>query len=239
MSKASYHRVLIKVSGEALAGDKHTGIDVTMLDRVAGEIKACHDAGVEVAVVTGGGNFWRGIKDGGPMERTRADHVGMLATVMNCIALSEALERAGVPSEVMTAVPMPAMCTYYTQRDADKLLKQGKVVLLGCGTGWSYFSTDTGAILRGTELHCDVIMLAKNVDGVYDKDPGKNPDAKRLDRITFAEILAKELKVIDSTAASLSLDNEIPVLLFALKDPHNIYRACMGESIGTLVTKNL
>ena len=237
METAKYKRILVKVSGEALAGDKHFSLDVATLDRVAAELKACHDAGAEVAVVTGGGNFWRGAKDGGPMERTRADHMGMLATVMNCIALSEAVRRQGAETVVMSAVPMPAICEYYTQRDADEALRAGKIVFLACGTGWSYFSTDTGAVLRGTELHADIILLAKNIDGVYDKDPDKNPDAKRYDRVTFSEILAKNLKVIDSTAASLSMDNGIPLLLFALSDPKNITRACLGETVGTIVTK--
>lgn len=236
MSKAKYKRVLIKVSGEALAGEKHFGLDVPTVDRVAVQIARCVREGVEVAVVVGGGNYWRGLKDGGPMERTRADSIGMLATVMNALALSESLERAGVQTQVQTAVEMREIAELYTRRDADRELRAGRVVILGCGTGNPFFSTDTGAVLRGTEIGADIIMLAKNIDGIYDSDPRKNPDAKRFDRLTYKEILDRGLTVIDTTAASLSMDNRIPLLLFALSDPENIYRACMGESIGTVVT---
>jgi len=170
------------------------------------------------------------------MERTRADNIGMLATVMNCLALSESLERCGIETRVQTAVEMREIADLYTRREADRELKAGRVVLLGCGTGNPFFSTDTGAVLRGTEIAADVIMLAKNIDGIYDSDPRKNPDAKKFDRMTYKEILDRGLTVIDSTAASLSMDNKTPLLLFALSDPENIYRACMGEQVGTLVT---
>ena len=236
METAKYRRVLIKVSGEALAGDKHFGLDIPTVDAVAAQIARCVRAGVEVAVVTGGGNYWRGLKDGGPMERTRADNIGMLATVMNCLALSESLERCGIETRVQTAVEMREIADLYTRREADRELKAGRVVLLGCGTGNPFFSTDTGAVLHGTEIAADVIMLAKNIDGIYDSDPRKNPDAKKFDRMTYKEILDRGLTVIDSTAASLSMDNKTPLLLFALSDPENIYRACMGEQVGTLVT---
>ncbi len=236
MTKPKYRRVLIKISGEALAGEKHFGIDLPTVDAVAEQIKRCVKAGVQVAIVVGGGNFWRGLKDGGPMERTRADQTGMLATVMNCLVVAESLERAGVSAEVETALPMPAIAEYYTRRRANEMLNAGKVVVLGCGTGNPFFSTDTGAVLRGTEIAADVILLAKNVDGIYDSDPRTNPNAVKYESMTFKEVLDRNLKVIDSTAASMSLDNGIPLLLFALSDPENIYRACTGEKVGTIVT---
>ena len=235
METAKYKRVLIKVSGEALAGDKHFGLDIPTVDAVAAQIARCVRAGVEVAVVTGGGNYWRGLKDGGPMERTRADNIGMLATVMNCLALSESLERCGIETRVQTAVEMREIADLYTRREADRELKAGRVVLLGCGTGNPFFSTDTAAVLRAAEIGAEVILLAKNIDGVYDSDPAKNADARKFDTISYDEVLAQHLAVMDSTATSLSMDNHIPVLVFALKDPYNIVRALRGEKIGTIV----
>ena len=180
---------------------------------------------MQVGVVVGGGNFWRGVKDGNGMERSRADHIGMLATAMNSLALADALEKRGVSVRVQTAIEMRAIAEPYIRLRAVRHLEKGRVVIFGCGTGNPYFSTDTAAVLRGAEIGADVIMLAKNVDGVYDDDPKKNPDAKRFDHLTYKEILNRGLAALDSTATSLSMDNDIPVLLFALEDPHNIVKA--------------
>lgn len=235
MDKPKYKRILLKISGEALAGDKHFGLDIGVVDSVCAVIKRCVDAGVQVGIVVGGGNFWRGLKEGVGMERTRADHMGMLATVMNSLAIAESLERIGVEVRVQTAIEMRAIAEPYIRLKADKHLSEGRVVVFGCGTGNPYFSTDTAAVLRGTEINADVILLAKNIDGIYDADPKKNPSAHKFDSISYKEILNRGLAAMDSTATSLSMDNNIPVLLFELKDPENIYRAVMGENIGTLV----
>ena len=192
--------------------------------------------GVEIGIVIGGGNFWRGVKDGGgKMERTRADHMGMMATVMNCLAVADVLEQMGVEVRVQTAVQMSSIAEPYIRLKADKHLKKGRVVIFGCGTGSPYFSTDTAAVLRAAEINAEVILLAKNIDGVYSADPKKDPDAVKYDSISFDDVLARHLAVMDTTATSLSMDNNIPVLLFALKDPENIKRAVMGEKIGTVV----
>ena len=236
MEELKYKRVLLKISGEALAGDRHFGLDFEMIGRVADVIKEAVAMGVQVGVVVGGGNFWRGVKDGGGrMERTRADHMGMLATVMNCLAVADVLEQKGVPARVMTAVEMRAMAEPYVRGRAIHHLERGRVVIFGCGTGNPYFSTDTGAVLRAAEIEADVILLAKNVDGVYSADPVKDPNAVKYDVITYDEVLAQHLAVMDTTATSLSMDNHIPVLLFALKDPYNIIRVLRGEKIGTIV----
>ena len=199
-------------------------------------IKKCVGAGVQMGVVIGGGNFWRGVKDGGDrMERTRADQMGMLATVINCLAVADSLEQRGVDVRVQTAVEMNKIAEPYIRSKAIRHMEKGRVVIFGCGTGNPYFSTDTGAVLRAAEINADVILLAKNIDGVYSADPAKDPEAVKYDRITYNEMLAKRLMVMDSTATSLSMDNNIPILLFALKDPENIYRAVMGEKIGTIV----
>lgn len=231
-----YKRVLLKISGEALAGEKRTGLDFEMIRSVAAAIKRCADMGVEVGVVVGGGNFWRGAKDGGgTMERSRADHMGMLATVMNALAVCDVLEQLGQSARVLTAVPMTAFAEPYTRRDADRWLREGCVVVFGCGTGNPYFSTDTGAALRAAEIGADAILLAKNIDGVYSADPRKDPGAEKFDHIRYDEVLARRLAVMDSTATSLAMDNGIPVLVFALADPENIVRAVCGEQVGTLV----
>ena len=236
MEELKYKRVLLKISGEALAGDRHFGLDFEMIGRVADVIKEAVAMGVQVGVVVGGGNFWRGVKDGGGrMERTRADHMGMLATVMNCLAVADVLEQKGVPARVMTAVEMRPMAEPYVRGRAIHHLERGRVVIFGCGTGNPYFSTDTGAVLRAAEIEADVILLAKNVDGVYSADPVKDPSAVKYDVITYDEVLAQHLAVMDTTATSLSMDNHIPVLLFALKDPYNIIRVLRGEKIGTIV----
>ncbi len=239
MDEPKYKRVLLKISGEALAGDKHFGLDFEVIGKVCDVIKEAVAMGVQVGVVVGGGNFWRGVKDGGgKMERTRADHMGMMATVMNCLAVADVLEQKNVPVRVQTAVEMRAMAEPYIRSRAIRHLEKGRVVIFGCGTGNPYFSTDTAAVLRAAEINADVILLAKNVDGVYSADPNKDPSAVKYDSITYDDVLAKHLAVMDSTATSLSMDNHIPVLLFALKDPYNIIRALKGEKIGTIVKED-
>ncbi len=236
MEKPVYKRVLLKVSGEALAGEKHTGLDFEVIGQVCDVIKECVALGVQVGLVVGGGNFWRGVKDGGGrMERTRADHMGMMATVLNCLAVADVLEQKGVDVRVQTAIEMRAIAEPYIRSKAIRHLEKGRVVIFGCGTGNPYFSTDTAAVLRAAEINADVILLAKNIDGVYSADPLKDPTAVKYDTITYDDVLAQHLQVMDSTATSLSMDNHIPVLLFALKDPKNILRAVCGEKIGTIV----
>ena len=240
METPKYKRVLLKISGEALAGEKHFGLDFEVIGRVCDAIREAVAMGVQVGVVVGGGNFWRGVKDGGDrMERTRADHMGMMATVMNCLAVADVLEQKGVPVRVQTAVEMRAMAEPYIRGRAIRHLEKGRVVIFGCGTGNPFFSTDTAAVLRAAEIGAEVILLAKNVDGVYSADPNKDPNAVKYDVITYDEVLAKHLAVMDSTATSLSMDNHIPVLLFALKDPWNIIRVLRGEKIGTIVKEDI
>ena len=240
METPKYKRVLLKISGEALAGEKHFGLDFEVIGRVCDAIREAVAMGVQVGVVVGGGNFWRGVKDGGGrMERTRADHMGMMATVMNCLAVADVLEQKGVPVRVQTAVEMRAMAEPYIRGRAIHHLEEGRVVIFGCGTGNPFFSTDTAAVLRAAEIGAEVILLAKNVDGVYSADPNKDPNAVKYDVITYDEVLAKHLAVMDSTATSLSMDNHIPVLLFALKDPWNIIRVLRGEKIGTIVKEDI
>ena len=239
MQTPQYKRILLKISGEALAGDKHFGLDFDVIGNVCDVVKQCVDMGVQVGIVIGGGNFWRGVRNGtGKMERTRADHMGMLATVMNCLAVADVLEQKGVPVRVQTAIEMRAIAEPYIRLRAVHQLEKGSVVIFGCGTGNPYFSTDTAAVLRAAEINADVIMLAKKVDGVYDSDPVQNPDAKKYDQISYDDILAQHLSVMDSTATSLSMDNKIPVLLFALEDPQNIIRAICGENVGTIVKED-
>ena len=239
MQTPQYKRILLKISGEALVGDKHFGLDFDVIGNVCDVVKQCVDMGVQVGIVIGGGNFWRGVRNGtGKMERTRADHMGMLATVMNCLAVADVLEQKGVPVRVQTAIEMRAIAEPYIRLRAVHQLEKGSVVIFGCGTGNPYFSTDTAAVLRAAEINADVIMLAKNVDGVYDSDPVQNPDAKKYDQISYDDILAQHLSVMDSTATSLSMDNKIPVLLFALEDPQNIIRAICGENVGTIVKED-
>ena len=234
--KPAYKRVLLKISGEALAGNKHSGLDFDVIRSVCKVIKRCVETGVEIGIVVGGGNFWRGVKDGcGKMERTRADHMGMMATVMNSLAVADVLEQEGVQVRVQTALEIKAVAEPYIRLKADKHLQKGRVVIFGCGTGCPYFSTDTAAVLRAAEINADAILLAKNVDGVYSSDPNLDPNAVKYDTISYDEVLAKHLAVMDSTATSLSMDNNIPVILFALKDPENIYRVVMGEKVGTVV----
>lgn len=236
MATPKYKRVLLKISGEALAGDMKRGLDFEVIGRVCDAIKECVEMGVQVGVVVGGGNFWRGKKDGGDaMVRVRADHMGMLATTINALAVADTLEQKGVEVRVQTAIEMRAIAEPYIRSRAIRHLEKGRVVIFGCGTGNPFFSTDTAAVLRAAEIDADVILLAKNIDGVYSADPMKDPNAVRYDEITYDEVLAQKLGVMDFTATSLSMDNHIPVLLFALKDPKNIIRAVMGDNVGTVV----
>ena len=235
MSEAKYKRILLKLSGEALAGDKKTGIDADVLGRICDEIKKVKELGVEIAIVVGGGNFWRG-KYGTEMERTTSDYMGMLATVMNALALCDVLEQMGVPARVQSALSMPSIAELFVKDKAVRHLQKGRVVIFGCGTGCPHFSTDTASSLRAAEIGADVMFKATMVDGVYDKDPHKYADAVKYDHLTFKEVLDKELGVMDSTSAAMCRDNNMPVYVFSLADPDNIVRAACGENIGTLVT---
>ena len=236
MDELKDKRVLLKISGEALAGEATRGLDFDVIEQVCDVIARCNQAGVEVGIVVGGGNFWRGLKDGkGMRERTRADHMGMLATTINCLALADTLERKGVDVRVQTAIEMSAIAEPYIRSRAIRHLEKGRVVIFGCGTGNPFFSTDTAAVLRAAEVDADVILLAKNIDGVYSADPNVDPTAVKYDSISYDEVLAQHLQVMDYTATSLSMDNQIPVILFALKDPENILRVVYGEKIGTIV----
>lgn len=240
MNQPKYKRVLLKLSGEALAGDAHRGLDFDVVGSICDVVKQCVQAGVQVGIVVGGGNFWRGLKDGGDrMERTRADHMGMMATVINALAIADSLEQRDVPVRVQTAIEMNRIAEPYIRSRAIRHLEKGRVVVFGCGTGNPFFSTDTGAALRAVEIGADTILLAKNIDGVYSADPATDPTAVRYDTITYEEVLSRHLAVMDSTAISLSMDNHMPIVVFALKDPNNIYRVVMGENIGTLVKEEV
>ena len=229
-----YKRVLLKLSGESLAGEAKHGIDFDIVTKICEAIKKCADAGVQIGIVVGGGNFWRG-RSSGEMDRTRADHMGMLATTINALGVCDALEQLGVNVRVMTAIAMHQVAEPYIRNKAVAHLNRGNVVIFGCGTGNPFFSTDTAAALRAVEIEADVILKATMVDGVYDSDPKKNPDAKKFETISFQEVLAKNLAVMDSTASALCKDNDLPILVFSIDDPENIYRAVCGENIGTLV----
>ena len=232
--KPVYKRILLKLSGEVLAGEKGTGIDFDKVLEVCKSVKKCVDMGVEVAIVVGGGNFWRG-RSSGKMDRTRADHMGMLATTINSLALADALEQLGVTARVQTAIEMRQIAEPYIRNKAVRHLEKGRVVIFGCGTGNPFFSTDTAAALRAAEIGADVIFKATNVDGVYDSDPKKNPEAKKFDTLSHHDVLSLELHVMDSTAASLCMDNNIEILVFNLNDPENIVKAIVGKHNGTLV----
>ncbi len=239
MQGVKYKRVLLKVSGEALAGEAHRGLDFTVIQSVCQAIRTCVQMGVQVGVVIGGGNFWRGVKDGADkMQRSHADSMGMLATVMNCLAVSDALERLGVQSRVLSAVEMPKFAEYFTRDVAVRYLEEGKVVFFACGTGNPYFSTDTGAVLRGVEIEADAILMAKNVDGIYSADPNRDPTAVKFDDLTYDEVLARHLQATDTTAMTLAMDNHMTLICFALKDPENIIRVVCGEKIGTIVKED-
>ena len=240
MSEIKYKRILLKISGEALAGDQRRGLDFDVVNSVCRVIKTCVDEGVQLGLVIGGGNFWRGVKDGADkMQRSHGDAMGMLATVMNAIAVADALEQFGLDARVLTAVEMNKFAEYFTRDTANRYLNEGKVVIFAAGTGNPYFSTDTGAVLRGVEIEADAILMAKNVDGIYSADPNVDPTAVKFDTLTYDEVLARHLKATDTTAMTLAMDNHMTLVCFALKDPENIYRVVSGENIGTIVKENL
>lgn len=234
MSEAKYKRVLLKLSGEALAGEQKTGVNVEVVGKICDKIKEIVDMGVQVAIVVGGGNFWRG-RNGHQMERTTADYMGMLATAMNGLALQDALEARGIFTRVQTAIEMREIAEPFIQRKAEKHLKKGRVVVFACGTGHPYFTTDTAAVLRATEIGAEIILLGKAIDAVYSDDPKVNPNAERYSEISYMDVLEKDLKVMDSTATAMCRDNKMPLLVFGIDDPENIVRAVKGEAIGTIV----
>ena len=239
MSEIKYKRILLKISGEALAGEQRRGLDFDVVNSVCRVIKTCVDEGVQLGLVIGGGNFWRGVKDGADkMQRSHGDAMGMLATVMNAIAVADALEKHGVDARVLSAVEMNKFCEYFTRDTADRYLNSGKVVVFAAGTGNPYFSTDTGAVLRGVEIEADAILMAKNVDGIYSADPNTDPTAVKFDSLTYDEVLARHLKATDTTAMTLAMDNHMTLVCFALKDPENILRVVRGEAIGTIVKED-
>ena len=236
MSDIKYKRILLKVSGEALAGDEGHGLDFTILHDVCASIKECVDMGVQVGLVIGGGNFWRGVKNGaGKLQRSHGDAMGMLATVMNAIAVADVLNQHGVDARVLTAVEMNKFAEYFTRDTAERYLNEGKVVLFAAGTGNPYFSTDTGAVLRGVEIEADAILMAKNVDAIYSADPNKDPNAVRYTNLTYDEALAKNLKATDITAMALAMDNDMTMVCFGLAEENSIVRVARGEAIGTTV----
>jgi uridylate kinase len=236
MPTARYQRVLLKLSGEALMGDLSFGISQEMLDYVAEEIQSIYELGVELAVVVGGGNIFRGVSASSHgMERTSADHMGMLATIMNSLALQDALEKIGIQTRVQTAISMHEVAEPYIRRRADRHLEKGRVVIFAAGTGNPYFTTDTAAVLRAQEIHAEILFKATKVDGLYDADPVDYPDAKRFDDITYMEVIEKQLKVMDMTAISLAMDNHLPLVVFNLKKKGNIKRVGCGEAIGTYI----
>ena len=233
--QAKYKRILLKLSGEALAGDQRFGLNEEIISKVVDQIVEVHNMGVEIALVIGGGNFWRG-RQGTNMERTTADHMGMLATVMNSLAMMDAIERRGVPVRVQTALNMISVAEPYILRKALHHFEKGRIVIMACGTGNPYCSTDTAAAQRACEIDADVLLMAKNVDGIYDSDPAVNPNAKKYDHLTFSDIINKGLKAMDTTAATMCMENHVPVLAFALGDDESIVRAVCGEKLGTLIS---
>ncbi len=239
MPEVKYKRILLKVSGEALAGAEGHGLDFAILHNVCSSIKSCVDLGVQVGVVIGAGNFWRGVKNGaGKLERSHADAMGMLGTVMNCIAVADVLEQHGVDARVLTAVEMNKFAEYFTRDTAERYLNSGKVVLFAAGTGNPYFSTDTGAVLRGVEIGADAILMAKNVDAIYSADPKKDPNAVRYSQLTYAKVLEDNLKATDITAMALAMDNDMTMVCFGLDEENSILRVVSGEAIGTTVKNN-
>ena len=233
----AYKRILLKLSGEVLAGEAGKGIDNDTVLKICKSVKKVADMGVEVAIVVGGGNFWRG-RTSEHMDRTRADHIGMLATAMNSLALCDALEQLGANVRVQTAIEMRQIAEPYIRNKAIRHFEKGRIVIFGCGTGSPFFSTDTAAALRSFEINADALFKATNVDGVYDKDPNKYPDAVKFDTVSFQEVITRDLKVMDSTAFSLCKDNDMPIIVFNLNDPENIVKAVSGEKIGTTVTNS-
>ena len=238
MGKFKYKRVMIKISGEALAGENGFGIDSETVSNISERIKEIYDEGIQIAIVVGGGNFWRG-RTGKCMDRTTADHMGMLATVINSLALQDAFEANGIETRVQTAIDMRRIAEPYIRRKAVRHLEKNRIVIFACGTGNPYFSTDTAAALRAVEIDAEVILLAKNVDAVYDSDPKENPNAKRFEQISFIDVLSMQLKVMDSTATSLCMDNNLPVIVFGIKNPENISKVLCGENVGTIIKKEV
>ena len=236
MANVAYKRVMLKISGEALSGANGFGFDFEVVGRIAREVKTLVDMGVEVGLVVGGGNIWRG-RTGEGMDRTTADHMGMLATSINALALQDALEGIGVMTRVQTAIEMKEIAEPFIRRRAVRHLEKGRVVIFGAGSGNPYFSTDTAAALRAAEIEADVILLAKNVDGVYDKDPNKFADAKKYDKLTYMEVIEQGLQVMDTTATTLCMDNNIPILVFGISEEGNIKKVMEGQKIGTIVSK--
>lgn len=236
MSEIKYKRVLLKLSGEALAGENKTGLSPEVLDDITEQVKDLKDLGVEVAIVVGGGNFWRG-KYGYNMEKTTSDHMGMLATAINALAIQDALESKGVYTRVQTAIEMREVAEPYIRRKAMKHLEKGRVVIFACGTGNTHFTTDTGAALRAAEVNAEVILVAKTIDGVYSADPKLDPTAVKYDKISYMDVLNKDLKVMDATAISLCRENNIPLVVFAMNEKENMIKAVKGEKVGTLVTE--
>ena len=231
----AYKRAIIKISGEALSGDKGFGLDEATIKGVVDQIKKVREQGIDVGLVIGGGNFWRGKQHDSSMDRSAADHMGMLATIMNAIAIQDALEFAGIPTRVQTALTITRIAEPYILRKALRHFEKGRVVIFAAGTGNPFFSTDTAASLRAAEIHADVLLLAKNIDGVYDSDPKKNPNAKKYDDITYKDVIAQGLQAMDTTAITLCMDNNIPIVAFGLKEKDSILRAAKGEKIGTLI----
>ncbi len=231
-----YKRVLIKLSGEALSGKDKFGISYDRIEKVIDQIKIIREWGVEVGIVIGGGNFWRGRNAPKKMDRTTADHMGMLATIINALALQDALESIEIPTRVQTALSITRVAEPYILRKALRHLEKGRVVIFACGTGNPYFSTDTGAALRATEIHAEVLLLAKNVDGIYDADPSTNPQAKKIDKISHIEFITKKLSAMDTTAVSLCMENNIPIIAFGLNGENSIVDVIMGKSIGTTIS---
>ncbi len=236
MPEIKYKRILLKVSGEALAGEAHRGLDFSIINDLCASIKTCVDMGVQIGLVIGAGNFWRGVKDGADkMQRSHADAMGMLGTVMNAIAVADALEKIGVEARVLSAVEMNKFTEYFTRDTAERYLNEGKVVLFAAGTGNPYFSTDTGAVLRGVEIEADAILMAKNIDAIYSADPAKDPNAVKYSTLTYSEALAKNLKATDITAMALAMDNDMTMVCFGLGEKDSIVRVVRGEEIGTTV----
>ncbi|MGN0115434.1 MAG: UMP kinase [Acutalibacteraceae bacterium] len=229
-----YKRILLKLSGEALAGSNKFGLDFDRVLEICESVKKCADMGVQIGIVVGGGNFWRG-RSSGKMDRTRADHMGMLATTINSLALADALEQVGAEVRVQTAIEMKQIAEPYIRQRAIRHLDKGRIVVFGCGTGNPFFSTDTAAALRAAEIDAEIVLKATNVDGVYDSDPKQNPNAVKYHELSYLNVLNDGLKVMDSTAASLCMDNNLPILVFSLDDSDNIVRAVSGEDIGTIV----
>lgn len=237
MSQIKYKRVIIKLSGEALAAANGTGIDAKKLDLVCKQIIDVEKMGVEVGIVIGGGNFWRGRQADESMNRTTADHMGMLATVINALAIQDRLEREGAAVRVQTALTITKVAEPYILRKAQRHFEKGRIVIFACGTGNPYFSTDTGAALRACEIGADALLLAKNVDGVYDSDPKTNPQAKKFEKLSYMQVISLGLKAMDTTAITMCMDNDIPIIAFSLMENDSIKRAVTGESIGTVISK--